>query len=72
MSYRHRSQVNSIGFSPLPPALVGRGPPDPKLKSECYIVRDANAHAIAYVYFEDEPEDEARRNVAKLPELLRS
>ncbi len=57
--------------------------PDMKLGQDCFIVRDANGHALAYVYFEDEPgrrsaahlmtRDEARRiaaNVAKLPGLL--
>jgi len=55
-----------------------------KLGQECFIVRDANGHALAYVYFEDEPRrpaaaqlltcDEARRiaaNTAKLPEPSR-
>ena len=56
---------------------------DPELDRRCFVVRDANGQALAYVYFEEEPgrraaaklltRDEARRiaaNIAKLPELV--
>ena len=49
----------------------------------CFMVRDHNGQALAYIYFEDKPgwrsaakllsKDEAQRiaaNIAKLPELL--
>jgi hypothetical protein len=71
---------------PLPSFLcAGRFPPPWTVEETdaCFIVRDANGQALAYVYFEDEPgrrsaahlltRDEARRaaNIARLPDLLR-
>ena len=68
-----------------PPTTMPRRFPPPWSVEEtdaCFIVRDANGQALAYVYFEEEPgrrsaaelltRDEARRiaaNIAKLPEL---
>ena len=68
-------------------ALMSRRFPPPWSVEEtdaCFIVRDANRQALAYVYFEQEPglrapahlltRHEARRiaaNIAKLQELLR-
>jgi hypothetical protein len=68
------------------PRMTRRFPPPWSAEEcdACFIARDANGQALAYVYCEDEPgrqaaahlltRDEARRiaaNIAKLPGLLR-
>jgi hypothetical protein len=81
-----------VGLSPRQPrraTLPGRARPPfhaplDRRTAPCFIVRDANKQALAFVYCEDEPgrraaaklltRDEARRiaaNIAKLPGLLR-
>jgi hypothetical protein len=39
---------------------------DPKLDRRCFIVRDANGQALAYVYFEEERDGAAARWRLKL------
>ena len=68
---------------PLLPEAIFPPPWTADEPDACFIVRDANGQALAYVYFEDEPgrraaaklltRDGARRiavNIDKLPELL--
>jgi hypothetical protein len=45
--------MNSFVRFPLPWSVDD---PDMKLGQDCFIVRDADGHALAYVYFEEEPE----------------
>jgi hypothetical protein len=67
------------------PLSACRFPPPLSVEEQdaCFVVRDHNGQALAYVYFEDEPgrrsaaklleRDEVRRivvNIAKLPEIL--
>jgi len=58
--YSRESSFSRLGETPPYPASGQhlRQPveePDPKLDRRCFIVRDANGQALAYVYFEGEP-----------------
>jgi hypothetical protein len=72
----------------MAPEVKGRRFPPPWTIEDhndaCFIVKDKNGHALAYVYYEEDPgrrsaanlmtNDEARRiaaNITKLPELLK-
>ena len=74
--------VHSAAEPPLPPPRRFQPPWTTEETDACFIVRDANGQALAYIYFEDEPgrraaaklltKDEARRmgvNFAQVPGL---
>jgi hypothetical protein len=55
-----RLPISLLGCSVMPGMPQRRFPPpwsvdeaDPELDRPCFIVCDANGHALAYVYFED-------------------
>jgi hypothetical protein len=60
-----------------PAAMKTRGFPPPWSVEDlgaAFVVKDGARHKLAYVYYEDGPGHEARRNaanIARLPELLR-
>jgi hypothetical protein len=82
--YRRRGRPGTSNRAALRCLAAASRRPGPFEETDaCFIVRDANRQALAYVYCEEEPgrraaahlltRDEARRvpaNIAKLPELL--
>jgi hypothetical protein len=52
--------------------MIWLAAPDPKLDRRCFIVRDANGQALAYVYFEEEPGRRAAASALPPPRRLRA
>jgi hypothetical protein len=58
-----RPAADAMIFPSCPPLVASRRPGRSTSRRPCFIVRDANGQALAYVYFEDEP---GRRSAAHM------
>jgi hypothetical protein len=58
--HQHFSEAGCLTPARFPPSW-SVDDPDPKLDRQCFIVRDANGQALAFVYLEEEPKAEDGR-----------